>query len=407
MPWPAWYELEGKAPATVALSVNSSVLPHQLPLYMQEIRKHEGHNLSLTLQLLERQQYGREVQIRDLAQRVIYALAASADRLDLPLPFSVTSEGDQVEKQPQELFMIVRTLMSTLSGTTFRGRLTIGDGVEAFLFDRSGEGLLAIWDKGNRPGLKQLALNLGEHPRAIDLWGNVTPLLRTSADKNNQKVQLTIGSTPIFLVDIDGQLAQLRASVALDRPLIESSFMPHTRRIRFVNPYRQSLSGILKLKAPQGWTISPATINFSLNPEETFDRQITLEFPYNSFAGAKTILADFDFQTDRNVHLTVPVMVNLGLSDVGMQKLALRDGRDVVVQQIITNYSDKKIDYTAFAIMQGMARVERLVTNLAPGRSTIKLYRFANAPAEANTKVRVGLKELDGTRILNDEVEIR
>ena len=195
--------------------------------------------------------------------------------------------------------------------------------------------------------------------------------------------------------------------MALDQPLIESSFVPHTRRIRFVNPYRQSISGLLKLKPPQGWTISPATFNFSVNPNERFDREITIEFPYNSFAGAKTILADFDFQTDRNVHLTVPVTVNLGLSDLGMQTLALRDGKDVVVQQIITNYSDKKIDYTAFAMMQGMARHERLVTNLAPGRSTIKLYRFANAPAGANTKVRVGVKELDGTRILNDEVEIR
>jgi len=297
--------------------------------------------------------------------------------------------------------------MSTLSGTTFRGKLTIGDGVEAFLFDRNGEGLLAMWDKGNRPGSKQLALNLGEHPRAVDLWGNVTPLLRTSADKNNQKVQLTLGSMPIFLIDIDGVLAQLRASVALDRSLIESSFVPHTRRIRFINPYRQTISGILKLKAPTGWTISPGTFNFNVNPGETFDREITLEFPYNSFAGAKTILADFDFQTDRTVHLNVPVTVNLGLSDLGMQSLALRDGKDVVVQQIITNYSDKKIDYTAFAIMQGVSRHERLVTNLAPGRSTIKVYRFTNAPAGTNTKVRVGVKELDGTRILNDEVEIR
>jgi hypothetical protein len=101
------------------------------------------------------------------------------------------------------------------------------------------------------------------------------------------------------------------------------------------------------------------------------------------------------------------VTVNLGLSDLGMQTLAVRDGKDVLVQQIITNYSEKKIDYAAFAIMQGMARHERLVTNLAPGRSTIKLYRFANVPAGTIAKVRVGVNELDGTRILNDEVEIR
>src|SRR5947209_2802783 len=99
--------------------------------------------------------------LRQGLQRVRQPASASrsgdAKRIDLPLPFSVSGEGEEIEKQPQELFMIVRTLMSTLSGTTFRGKLTIGEGVEAFLFDRNGEGLLAMWDKGNRPGSKQLA----------------------------------------------------------------------------------------------------------------------------------------------------------------------------------------------------------------------------------------------------------
>ena len=53
MPWPAWYDLDGELPATVALSVPPEVLPSQLPLYMQDIRGHKGHNLSLSLQLLD------------------------------------------------------------------------------------------------------------------------------------------------------------------------------------------------------------------------------------------------------------------------------------------------------------------------------------------------------------------
>ena len=67
---------------TVAVA---TVLPSQLPLYMQDLATQEGHNLSITLQLLERRQYGREVQIRDFAQRVVYALAADAKRIDVPL----------------------------------------------------------------------------------------------------------------------------------------------------------------------------------------------------------------------------------------------------------------------------------------------------------------------------------
>src|SRR4029077_3665236 len=97
------------------------------------------------------------------------------------------------------------------------------------------------------------------------------------------------------------------------------------------------------------WTINPPTQTFTLNPGETFDRDITIEFPYNSFAGPKTINAEFQVQADNNSSFTAPIVLTLGLSDVGLQTLALGDGIDVIVQQMITNYGDKPIDYTAFA----------------------------------------------------------
>ena len=212
---------------------------------------------------------------------------------------------------------------------------------------------------------------------------------------------------PIILAGIDGQLAQLRASVAFDQPLIESSFEPHTRHILFTNPYRQAIGGTLKLHAPPGWTLNPPTFNFNLNPNETFDREVTIEFPYNSYAGPKTISAEFQVQADRNSTFMAPLTLTLGLSDVGTQTLALRDGKDVVVEQMITNYGEQPINYTAFAVYPGQPRQERLVTNLGAGRTTIKKYRLTNVDFSKSAKVRAGVKELDGTRILNDEVEIR
>jgi len=56
-------------------------------------REHSVHNLSISLNPLDRDRYGRQSQIRDLAQRVIYALAADAQRIDLPLPFATRREG--------------------------------------------------------------------------------------------------------------------------------------------------------------------------------------------------------------------------------------------------------------------------------------------------------------------------
>jgi len=74
---------------------------------------------------------------------------------------------------------------------------------------------------------------------------------------------------------------------------------------------------------------------------------------------------------------------------------------------MITNYSDKPINYTAFAVFPGQSRQERLVTNLAAGQTTLKRYKFSGSSVKPAAKVRTGVKEMVGTRVLNDEVEVR
>ena len=58
-----------------------------------------------------------------------------------------------------------------------------------------------------------------------------------------------------------------------------------------------------------------------------------------------------------------------------------------------------------FLSILDQARQERLVTNLGAGRTTIKKYRFPGVEPPKNGKIRSGVKELSGTRILNEEVE--
>ncbi|MBV8779914.1 MAG: hypothetical protein JO353_00820, partial [Phycisphaerae bacterium] len=119
MPWPAWYELTGEA-NNVALHVKPQIVPSQIPLYVDDIRSaqrptsgaHQG--LSLFLEPLDRRAFGRDVQIRDMAERFAYATSADVQRIDLRLPFDVQRVADQWIGQPDELLLIARTLMTTL-----------------------------------------------------------------------------------------------------------------------------------------------------------------------------------------------------------------------------------------------------------------------------------------------------
>jgi hypothetical protein len=222
-------------------------------------------------------------------------------------------------------------------------------------------------------------------------------------------IDVEVGAMPVFLVGIDAQLAQLRSSFSFDNPLIESSFKPHVRRLRFTNPYPTTLAGRIRLSGPAGWNVVAQTPGFSLAPGETYDAAVSIEFPYSSFAGIKTINCDIELQSGDTRNLKVPVTLKLGLGDVGLSTIALRDGNDILVQQVITNYSTKVLDYTAFALVPLQARQERLVTALKPGQTTIKKYRFTNVTFDPTKPmiVRSGVKELEGTRVLNDEVTVQ
>ena len=103
--------------------------------------------------------------------------------------------------------------------------------------------------------------------------------------------------------------------------------------------------------------------------------------------------------------VTLPIPVHVSLEEVGLQTIAQRQGREIFVQQVITNYSAEPIDYTAYVLCPGAARQERLISQLAPGMSMLKKYRFT-APRAPTAKLRSGLKELDGTKMINEEVTI-
>ena len=196
------YDLGPKLPATVALAIPSQVLPERIGLYLKDLLNPaiaKDHQFSISLELADAR-YGRDVVLRDLAQRVIYSLAAGANRIDLPLPFTVEMRDGNPVEQPREEFLIERTLMRLLNTATFKGKTLIGDGVEALLFDRGGHAIMAVWSKGARQ-TQMLNLNLGSDVMKVDLWGNATPLTKISGGPDTK---VEVGPMPFFLVGLMG-----------------------------------------------------------------------------------------------------------------------------------------------------------------------------------------------------------
>ena len=407
MPWPAWYEMEGKLPATWSLNVPPQVLPSQIPLYMQEVRGQKGHNLSIT---------SRSSTASSTAATCRSAISSSGwstpwpptpSESTSPFPTPSSDDGDDSVQQPQEMLIVLRTLIARWADQSSAARCPIADGIEAFLFERNGKGVLVLWDRGNKAGVKQLALNIGERPILMDLWGNAKPLLSLDPGRVAGTLNSKFGAMPILLMDIDASLAMLRASVAArptapgiqlpaphPPPALHQSLEDRDQRIVLASRPRPAGPSIRQRIPSASIPVKPSTTRSASSSPTT---------PTPATKPSKPVPRP----GRRTTTFTVPLTLQLGLSDVGMQTMALRDGKDVIVQQTIQNYGEKPIDYSSFAIFPGQARQERLVTNLAPGRTTLKRYRFNNVQVSPGMKIRVGVKELNGSRILNDEVEIQ
>ncbi len=410
VPWPIGFDPPAGTkglPSSLALSVPASVLPNEIPPYLKDAQARATAGgpavASVSLEPLDEAKYGTATRAADLAKRIVYTLAAGLARVELPVPL-VAGTGE-----PTDLFAVERTAFGSLSGATYRGRLPLAEGVEAFLFERAdppadvaaGSGVVVLWSDGaDRP----ITVRLGDQLARTDLSGNTAPLPPTPAD-GPPTVVVRAGASPQILTGVDVPLARFRAGVVLDPPVVESVLLrPQVRHLHLTNPYARPVSGIVRLRGPAGWTLSPPTFTFELAAGESLDRDVGIDLPVNARTGRNVVRADVDLQADRPVRMSMPLAMTVGLSDVGVQSTAFRDGPTVVVQQRITNYGEHPVDYTAYAACPNQPRVERLVVGLAAGQTTLKRYRFAAGPGPV--RVRAGIRETDGPRVLNEELTV-
>ncbi len=402
MPCPMGYEPPAgrDAPAAVAVSVQPNILPTEIPAYLNDLLTRPGGPLVASVSLRPRDADSAAARATDLVQRIVYTLSASLARVDVPVPWTAG--------QPTEMCPVERTLTGALSGAACRGRLPVADGVEAFLFERpdaapGDHGVVVLWADPTAPAAdRTVPVRLGTHLTRIDLWGNAVALPPGAA--------LRVGSVPEIVTGVDAPLARFRASVALTPATVESVLQrPQVRHLHLTNPYDQPVAGTVRLRGPAGWSISPSTVPFELAPGESLDRDVGVDLPMNARAGRNVVSADVELQADRPLKLSLPLAMTVGLSDVGLQSTAFRDGPvAVVVQQRITNYGEHPVDYTAYVACPGQPRVERLVTALAPGQTMLKRYRLVVAtPPGQPVRMKAGLRETDGPHVLNEELTAR
>lgn len=402
-----WRLDQARSPLTVsdliyAIDVPLSVMPGGIGPHTQNQQQPESEDFWLHLRQYPATELSHARRIEDLVLRMLHGWETQAERLVISRPWT-HSANRRFGLLPDPVLGVFSSVASRLQGRRVIGRLPLGDGMQCMILDGPPGGMLVAWNESAPPQEAWIDIYLGPHPVAIDVWGNRQPIPLT---QGRHRIALT--STPQFIIGIDPTLALLRASFKVEPAFIESTTVPHERVLTFVNPWPRTISGRLFITEPQTWTISPKQHHFSLSTGQKATFPIQIRFPVYEVAGRKHLSARFEFLTDQSYRVNLHTPMELGLPDVELDaSLSLEPNPntnqvDAVVTQLITNKGSETRSLYAFANMPGFPRQERIITQLQPGQSVVRRFRFPNgADRLRQTDIRAGIRESIGPAVLN------
>jgi hypothetical protein len=332
---------------------------------------------------------------------MVYAWEAGAAAMTLPRPWTLADDRT-TRLLPDPLLGVFSTVTHRLAGRRAVGRLPLGPGLEAVIFDGKGGGMIVAWNRFASAEKAKIDMYLGERPVAIDVFGN-----REALTMFEGRHQLTLGATPIFIEGIDAQLALFRARFQIDEPFIESTQTVHHRSVTICNPWSRTITGRMRIAGPGAWEIQPRLTNFSIAAGESTTVPLAIKFPISETAGDKRLVAQFDFTADKRYQLDVSDDLMIGLRDVAFEANVVvlnnpdTGTRDALVSQLITNTGQRTISLYTFANLTGYTRQERLVSRLKPGQTVSRHFTFADAEAVMSTnRVRAGIRQANGPAVL-------
>ena len=348
--------------------------------------------------------YERDSRLIDWALRVVQARHAGADTVYVPQTWRVRETATGSITEPLEAYVVFRTIADLIGDGSPAGELRVAPGVRCLVFDRGDDSVLVLWAPHAPTGGIPYSIQLGGATRQIDLWGRPTVLAR---DETGRQV-VRVSRSPIFVNRVPTWLVAFRKSVQLSPDTIELGTGAGTHTLELANRSSGALTARVRLKPPNSWKVSAREINFNLMPQRIDSSSVTITYPYSEPAGVKRIAAEIDLAVS-GVHyfLSIPLSLNLALSDVDVSVVPLVKSGDLVLRQTVTNRSQDILSFRGLASVPGRERQYRPFANLAPGDTQIVEYRFSNASELLGRKVRLQLRELnDGPRIHNLELVI-
>ena len=394
----------------VALKIPSAITAGQIPEYLQDSGRRGLDNIWTTIEPLDENLYGRDQVLIDLAKRIAFAKKGGSQAVFIDHPWSQKKTNARLVNEPTELFLVYRTLADHLGQLHYAGELNLAPGIPALIFDHDGKGCLFAWntefDSQGDDLPQEIELYLGDSPIMVDLLGNYQQLRN-----RNGICKLRLTNWPVLIGNVDTHLAIMRSSLKLSPAVIDAGISRQHLNLHFVNPFPTSISGqirfLLNKRQYKNWVVEPSTIPFVLSSGETFEHPIALKFPSNELGGKKQLeaLLTIDAERTYKIYASVPFEIRLFGVDVSIFTRRINE-TDLLIQQVVTNDSDKEINLNSFVDLPDQDYRYRTIPRLQPGATVTKSYLIEKADQWLGKYIRIGLYDPKGTKRINYLIEI-
>lgn len=383
--------------------IPDAIRPEHIPDLLAAHRR-DDVAMAATIQPLRGDHYSPSVRRTDLARRIVFALAGRANTVFIPQPWQAYEAGPQTILAPTAEYTAVATLSRALATRRYAGRFEWTDGAVFHIFASADDATLVAWNEqaldAGTSG-RTISLYLGPQAAAYDLRGRPVVI---GGDSQAQTV--TLGHEPVVITGADCRLAQLRSQFAITPRQIASGLRRHEHTVTLFNPYGEPISGVIRLRGPEGWEIRPSRLSISLQPGKTMQEKIQVHIPYNEPVGTKTIQADLSIDSRRLHRMTILVTLDLQLPGIDTYAFADSSEREVIIRHVITNRTDEDLSFVGAVLLPDTRRQERLFLHIHPGQTMVKDYVIPRERVRGQTQLRLNLRQINGSRLLNQMVEI-
>lgn len=385
----------------VSLLVPATIPTHALSTQLEYLAR-AGPERWLQLEPVDPTGLDRQRRLADLARRVILAKAAGAQRCFLPAPLELSLSAGGLSWSPTEEYVILRTLFHCLAGQRAIHSFSPAEDVTVILFSGPTGPLMVLWTWRNGPGHTPIELYLGGEPKAMDLWGRPLPL-----EMNGPRTRIVPAPTPILVHGLDLALTRLGVSFQVSPTRVQiAGENEEPPALMFQNTFDEKLTGVLEIIAPQGWTLSPQIMPFSLEPSEFLHQKLKLTLPPGHPATQRELDVRISLHTPRPVVLDFDVPLSVGLPEIETEVSTRWEGERLVVEQVMVNKSGRVVSFDAVCDAPRRPRRQGLFLRVPPGERATWVYIFPDARELAGATLHLGLEEIDGERRLDQLVEV-